>query len=183
MSSSVTGKGVCVAVVGVGLVGSEFINQLLAFPSPTPFRIVSISSSKYTLFSPTGLSFSSSGWKSDLSKSAGKLDFLKLTRDLAALVTPGQRVVLVENTSSEDVAALYPSFLKAGIDVITPNKKAYSGELSLYDSILTESLESGARFLNESTVGAGLPIISTLKDLVATGDKVYVPLKEFRSQY
>jgi len=96
----------------------------------------------------------------------------QLTRDLAKLVTPGQRVVLVENTSSEEVAALYPSFLKAGIDVITPNKKAYSGELSLYDSILTASLESGARFLNESTVGAGLPIISTLKDLVATGDKV-----------
>lgn len=175
MSSSVT-KSVCVAVVGVGLVGGEFINQLLAFPSPSPFRIVSISSSKYTLFSPNGLSFSSSGWKSDLSKSTGKLDLSNLTRDLATLVTPGQRVVLVENTSSEEVAASYPAFLKAGIDVITPNKKAYSGDLSLYNSILLSSLESGARFLNESTVGAGLPIISTLKDLVATGDKAYFPL-------
>lgn len=92
--------------------------------------------------------------------------------ELSALVQPGQKVVLVENTSSEDVAKLYPTFLKAGIEVITPNKKAYSGDLALYESILAASLESGARFLNEATVGAGLPIISTLKDLVATGDKV-----------
>jgi homoserine dehydrogenase len=172
MSSSSVTKGICVAVVGVGLVGGEFINQLLAFPTPSPFRIVSISSSKYTLFSPTGLNFSSSGWKLDLSKSERQLDLPGLARDLAALATPGQRVVLVENTSSEEVAALYPTFLRAGINVITPNKKAYSAELSLYDNILAASLESGTRFLNESTVGAGLPIISTLKDLVATGDKV-----------
>lgn len=58
------------------------------------------------------------------------------------------------------------------MNVITPNKKAFSGDAALYDQILQAALESGAKFLNESTVGAGLPIISTLKDLVATGDKV-----------
>jgi homoserine dehydrogenase len=173
MSSSSSTQAVYVAVVGVGLVGGEFINQLLAFPHPSPFRIVALSSSKYTLFSPKGLNFSSAGWKSDLSKSIqSKLDLPTLHHELSALVRPGQRVVLVENTSSDDVARLYPVFLKSGIDVITPNKKAYSGEQSLYNSILSASLESGARFLNESTVGAGLPVISTLKDLVATGDKV-----------
>lgn len=90
-------------------------------------------------------------------------------------MAPGQKVVLVDNTSSEDVAGLYPTILKFGIDIITPNKKAYSGTLQLYESILSSGLESGARFLNEATVGAGLPIISTLKDLVATGDKVGLP--------
>jgi len=87
-------------------------------------------------------------------------------------VKPDQRVVLVDNTSSEEVAALYPAFLGAGIDVITPNKKAYSSSLKLYDAIIEGSNEGGGRFLNESTVGAGLPIISTLKDLIATGDEV-----------
>ena len=95
-------------------------------------------------------------------------------RELAALVRPGQEVVLVDNTSSNDVAALYPEFLKFGVHVVTPNKKAFSSDLTLYERILAAGLESGARFLNEATVGAGLPIISTLKDLVATGDKVGV---------
>lgn len=161
-----------VAVVGVGLVGSEFISQLLQFPSPSPFKLVSVSSSKSTLFSPSGLSFSSGGWKADLNQSSHAVDLPALIKQLSGLVTPGQRVVLVENTSSEHVAALYPSFLSAGIDVITPNKKAYSGDLALYKKIVESSAATGARFLNEATVGAGLPIISTLKDLVATGDKV-----------
>jgi len=80
--------------------------------------------------------------------------------------------VLVDNTSSEDVARLYPYFLSKGVNVVTPNKKAFSSELALYDEIVAASLKTGARFYNESTVGAGLPIISTIKDLVATGDKV-----------
>ncbi|KAH7928579.1 hypothetical protein BV22DRAFT_1147097 [Leucogyrophana mollusca] len=172
MSVSSTQKSINIAVVGVGLVGSEFISQLLAFPSPSPFRLVALCSSKTTLFSKTGLTFSASGWKSDLAQSTEGVNLSDLQITLAALVQPGQKVVLVDNTSSDSVAALYPSFLQAGVDVITPNKKAYSGDLKLYEDILKASLDTGARFLNESTVGAGLPVISTLKDLVATGDKV-----------
>ncbi|KAI0763502.1 aspartate kinase homoserine dehydrogenase [Trametes elegans] len=167
-----TAKTFRVAVVGVGLVGGEFIKQLLAFPAPNPFRLVSLSSSKSTLFHPDGLSVSTASWKDELANSGKKPDLQALLRELAALVKPGQEVVLVDNTSSNDVAALYPQFLKFGVNVITPNKKAFSSELSLYEQILSASVESGARFLNEATVGAGLPIISTLKDLVATGDKV-----------
>ncbi|KAI0064263.1 aspartate kinase homoserine dehydrogenase [Artomyces pyxidatus] len=172
MSSTSVTRSVSVAVVGVGLVGAEFVQQLLSFPSPSPFRIVSLSSSKATLFAPSGLPLVSGDWKKSLDAAETRLSLLDLTRELSALVKPGSDVVLVDNTSSEDVAASYPSFLRAGINVITPNKKAFSGELSLYEQILAASLESGARFLNESTVGAGLPIVSTLKDLVATGDKV-----------
>jgi homoserine dehydrogenase len=70
------------------------------------------------------------------------------------------------------------------VNVVTPNKKAFSSRLDLYERILAASLEAGTRFLNEATVGAGLPIISTLKDLVATGDKVclIVALTSCRSQ-
>ena len=89
-----------------------------------------------------------------------------------AVVKPGSAVVLVNNTSSDDVAALYPTLLRAGISVITLNTKVYSAELPLYESILTASHKSGARFFHEATVGVGLPIISTLKDLIATGDEV-----------
>ena len=167
-----TTKTFRVAVVGVGLVGGEFIKQLLALPSPSPFRLVSLSSSKSTAYHPEGLSVSTSSWKDELTSSGRKPDLQFLLRELAALVKPGQEVVLVDNTSSNDVAAFYPQFLKFGVNIITPNKKAFSSDLALYEQILAAGLESGAKFLNEATVGAGLPIISTLKDLIATGDRV-----------
>lgn len=175
MSSS---QKVLVAVVGVGLVGGEFVQQLRQF---TPFTIVSLTSATRTLFNPKGISFTGpatqqTAWQNDLSTNGTPPDLATLTTNLEALVAPSQKVVLVDNTASEDVAKLYPAWLKAGINVITPNKKAYSGELDLYEAILAASNASGAKFLNESTVGAGLPIISTLKDLVNTGDEVCSPL-------
>ena len=82
------------------------------------------------------------------------------------------KVVLVDNTSSQDVAKAYPSALKGGISIVTPNKKAFSGELGLWQDIFRSAEESGAKVFHESSVGAGLPVISTLKDLIDTGDKV-----------
>ncbi|ELU41227.1 aspartate kinase homoserine dehydrogenase [Rhizoctonia solani AG-1 IA] len=156
-----------VAIVGVGLVGSETISQLARLAQ---FRIVALSNSKKLLFNPSGIPVSS--WQSELASSDSKPDLDQLTRSLAELRARGDRVALVDNTSSDAVAGLYPTFLSAGIDVVTPNKKAYSSDLGLYQRIKDASAQSGARYLNESTVGAGLPIISTLKDLIATGDKV-----------
>jgi homoserine dehydrogenase len=171
-SSSNSTHAIAVAIVGVGLVGSEFVSQLLALAPPHPYRLAALSSSKSYLFSPNGQLQLSDDWKADLSGSQEKPNVIHLLRDLSALVTPGQRAVLVDNTSSDEVAAFYPEFLKAGVHVVTPNKKGFSAGLDLYERILAASLENGSRFLNEATVGAGLPIISTLKDLVATGDKV-----------
>jgi len=162
-----------VAIVGVGLVGSEFINQVLSIPTHlSPFRLISLTSSTRTIFDAANPIAPGTDWKSLLSSSPEKPDFSILTKKLSKLVDANQRVILVDNTSSDDVAALYPSWLENGINVVTPNKKAYSGDLALYEKILGASERSGARFLNESTVGAGLPVISTLKELVMTGDKV-----------
>ncbi|KAJ7810795.1 homoserine dehydrogenase-domain-containing protein [Mycena olivaceomarginata] len=158
-----------VAVVGVGLVGSEFINQLLTIRS-SPFHLVSLTSTTRTLFNHAQPL--SASWKSDLASSADRPDLAKLTQQLSALVSPTQKVALIDNTSSEDVAALYPTWLKAGISVVTPNKKAFSGDIALYEEIVAASASGGGKFLNEATVGAGLPVVGTLKDLVATGDKI-----------
>lgn len=160
-----------VAVIGVGLVGKEFISQVLSLPS-LPFRVVSVSSSTRTHFSSQGLTASS--WHGALSKSNCKPDLPKLLTDLTVLTPHGSlsRAVVVDNTSSEIVAAFYPEFLKAGIHVITPNKKAWSGELSLWQKIELATKEGDSKVLGEATVGAGLPIVGTLKDLVGTGDKV-----------
>lgn len=157
-----------VAIIGVGLVGSELISQLLSLPSPSPFKLVSLSSSKRTVFSQDGLSVTPESWTSTLASSASTPDLVALAEQLSTL----PRAVLVDNTAAQNVAEVYPEFLKRGVHVVTPNKKAFSGTQQLYDEILKTSKESGARWLNESTVGAGLPVVQTLKDLVATGDKV-----------
>lgn len=88
---------------------------------------------------------------------------------LAAAPAP---VVLVDNTSSQDIADSYPLFLSRGVNIITPNKKAFSGSYALWDAIFSAAETSGAKVFHESSVGAGLPVISTLKDLIETGDKV-----------
>ncbi|TFK73338.1 aspartate kinase homoserine dehydrogenase [Pluteus cervinus] len=179
-----------VAIIGVGLVGSEFISQLLSLSSrlasssssQPQIKLISLTSSTRTLYtgpeSPFGLKTHGDGrWKQLLSSGTSEnADLDVLTDRLTHLVGNGQgKVVLVDNTSSEDVAKRYPGWLKKGINVITPNKKAFSGEKELYDEIISSSSQLGgsnARALNESTVGAGLPVISTLRELLLTGDKV-----------
>ena len=112
-------------------------------------------------------------WEQDLAASkssaaspADIVDFLS--------AAPG-KCILVDNTSNQDVAASYPEFLVKGIGVVTPNKKAFSSDLKLWQSIMQSAYPSnpqGGLVYHESSVGAGLPIISTLKDLVETGDEV-----------
>lgn len=165
-----------VAVVGVGLVGSEFVRQLLSLPThPSPFKLISLTSSSRTLFAGRDNPITAdklSEWKSVLASSNAAPDLKQLTTRLSSLVKENERVALVDNTSSDAVSSYYPTWLKEGIHVVTPNKKAFSGKKELYEAILEANRETGARFYNESTVGAGLPVIAPLKELLATGDKV-----------
>jgi len=174
MSSAASQQKILVAVVGVGLVGSELINQLFSIPPQTsPFKLISLSSSSRTLFTGKANPIEpNASWKSLLASSKEPADMKVLTANLAQLVAEKERVALVDNTSSDDIAGMYPVWLKTGINVVTPNKKAFSGDAELFAKILSASQESGARFFNEATVGAGLPVIAPLKELVATGDKV-----------
>ncbi|KAI0262532.1 aspartate kinase homoserine dehydrogenase [Gloeopeniophorella convolvens] len=174
--SKSTTRTIAVAVVGVGLVGAEFLHQLQAFPPPHPFRLVGLASSTASLFDPAGLPLTSSNptwdWRAALSAARTPPDLPALTRALAALVRPGEDAVLVDNTAAEGIARAYPALLRAGVHVVTPNKRAFAGPQDAYDALLSAALEGGARCLHEATVGAGLPVVGTLKDLVGTGDEV-----------
>lgn len=97
---------------------------------------------------------------------------LSLPKVVEYLAAAPSKVVLVDNTSSQDVAEAYPLALSKGISVVTPNKKAFSGSYQLWQDIFNAANSSGAKVYHESSVGAGLPVISTLKDLIDTGDKV-----------
>jgi homoserine dehydrogenase len=159
---------------GVGGVGTAFLNQLARLPNAP--KLILLARSSQTLLSPTpsySPSIPAAEWKTavetpSLTKS-GALTPDEIASYLAS--APG-RSVLVDNTSDPALASSYPVFLRKGISIVTPNKKGFSSDLSLWKDIFASAAEGKALVYHESTVGAGLPVISTLKDLVATGDEV-----------
>ncbi|UZJ54604.1 hypothetical protein CBS101457_003924 [Exobasidium rhododendri] len=169
--------GINVAIIGVGLVGTEVISQLTTVSSLTKtISIVALQNSKKTLLLDAENQLNVRDWKSQLADSStSALSLPDLTSHLAKL---GNHTVVIDNTSNEDVAFFYPKFLRAGLSVVTPNKKGFSSSLELYQDIADASTSSdmtkkGPLVYGESTVGAGLPILSTIKDLLETGDEIH----------
>jgi aspartokinase/homoserine dehydrogenase 1 len=80
--------------------------------------------------------------------------------------------VIVDCTASDEIAGRYEAWLRRGIHVVTPNKRAGAGPLARYQAIRELGRTLSRHFLYEATVGAGLPVITTLRDLVLTGDRV-----------
>ncbi|GAO19448.1 hypothetical protein UVI_02023460 [Ustilaginoidea virens] len=159
--------------IGAGGVGQCFLSQLrdLAVRRPSPkLNLCYIATSRKALYnddySPLNLGQAIETLRKSAKSSTG-------LAELVAYLTkaPGKAIV-VDNTSSQDVAEAYPMLLDAGISVVTPNKKAFSGSYKLWQDIFMAANASGAKVYHESSVGAGLPVISTLKDLVETGDQV-----------
>ncbi|KAJ9205739.1 hypothetical protein DTO207G8_3255 [Paecilomyces variotii] len=161
-------------VIGVGGVGAAFLSQLARLPNAP--SLVLLARSTQTLLSPApsySPAIPAADWQTasstpSLTKS-GSLSPQEIASYLSA--APG-RSILVDNTSDPALASAYPVFLRAGISIVTPNKKGFSSDLSLWKDIFAAAAEGKALVYHESTVGAGLPVISTLRDLVATGDEV-----------
>jgi homoserine dehydrogenase len=164
---------VFIAIIGAGGVGKCFLAQLqaLATRRPSPKIVLSyIATSRKALYNDDYSSLDISSALDTLAASSkAPLALPKVVEYLAAAPS---KVVLVDNTSSQDVAELYPLALSKGISIVTPNKKAFSGSYQLWQDIFSSASSSGAKVYHESSVGAGLPVISTLKDLIDTGDKV-----------
>lgn len=169
-----------VAIIGVGLVGKQVVNQLTS-PTLAPlFNIISLTNSRYTLSTSSNLS--GSALLALLPPSSGPLppstaeatysavNPTALINSLAGSKTP---TILIDCTSDLSVTALYPLAISSGLSVVTPNKKGFSSSHDLWSQIVEAEKKVGAGLVYlEATVGAGLPIISTLRDLVKTGDEV-----------
>jgi homoserine dehydrogenase len=149
-----------------------FIKQLnrLSKKVPNVYNTVVISTSRRAVISNDFTPLVLDTWESDLANSQTSAPSVDA---LIELLKKGDRpAILVDNTSNEALAANYPKFLSNKISIATPNKKGFSSDLELWQQIFGASNKSGALVYHEATVGAGLPVISTLKDLVDTGDKV-----------
>lgn len=159
-------------MLGLGGVSSSFL-QIHAKTAAlqSKFLISALANSRFSLLAPKQIpAVDVSAWVT-AHPDRKPLDVLSL---LTAVQADSRGpVIVVDNSSSPDLAALYPAILKSGASVCTPNKKSTSSSLKLYEEILTAAEgDKAGLYYGESTVGAGLPILSTLKELVATGDEI-----------
>ena len=162
-----------IGVIGPGNVGAALLDQLhaaqpqLLGKANLDLRLRAIASSKKMLLDARGIN---SDWRERFEVTKDALDLDRFTAHLTESHLPHQ--VIVDCSASPAVADRYAQWLAAGIHVVTPNKQAGAGPLGRFDAIREAAAASGARFRYEATVGAGLPVISTLRDLVDTGDAV-----------
>ena len=153
-----------IGVIGPGNVGRTFLRQLedaraqLLEQSNLDLRVRAITSSRRMALFDSGEVIDR---ELDLD-----CDLDAFTRHVHAEHLP--HAVIVDCSASDKIADRYHDWLRQGIHVITPNKHAGSGSLERYESLQQQS----AKFCYEATVGAGLPIVTTLRDLIDTGDHV-----------
>ena len=166
-------KTISIGVLGPGLVGGALLDQI-ARAAPAlrerfnlDLRVRAVAGSKKMLLEPQRIDLDH--WRDTLA--AGKpLDVAKLVEHVQTDYLPHS--VMIDCTASQEVADRYGEWLGRGIHVITPNKRAHSGPIAYYQELKRVSRAAHTHFLYEATVGAGLPVIQTLKDLVATGDDI-----------
>jgi aspartokinase/homoserine dehydrogenase 1 len=164
---------VSIGLIGPGLVGRALIEQLASQASRLKqdlnldLRVRGLLTSNRMALADTALDLGA--WREALDAGAAR-DLARFEQHVDADYLP--HTVFVDCTASGDVAAQYARWLGAGIHIVTPNKRANSSGLSAYDALRAAQRESGAHYLYEATVGAGLPIIQTLRDLRETGDDI-----------
>lgn len=160
-------------VVGVGNVGQKLLAQIknqqpyLLEQLKLQVRVIGMANSKKMLFNEDGIDLES--WKIQLDK-AENLDIDAFHNKITDLNY--RNSIFVDNTAEESVANLYASYLKESVAVVTCNKIACASNYANYVNLKNLSRKYSAPFLFETNVGAGLPIIDTLKNLIASGDKV-----------
>lgn len=160
-------------VCGVGTVGGNLLQQIasqyqeLADTRQLKLNVVGIASSHNAIFNREGLDLNN--YKEQL-KASELSNISKMCKEVVGMNIFNS--VFVDCTASSEVAELYQTFLEHNISVVTANKIAASAEYEKYAKLKETALRRGVKFLFETNVGAGLPIIGTINDLRNSGDKI-----------
>lgn len=160
-------------VMGVGNVGEKFIEQIhqqkkfLKEKLKINLRVIALSNSRKMYFDEDGISLKEWQFLLDTGDAADASLFFKTAKDLNL-----RNSIFVDITANESVSQTYEHYLKQNIAVVTCNKIACASQFDNYKKLKKLSRQYNAPFLFETNVGAGLPIIDTVKNLVASGDKV-----------
>ena len=163
-----------IGVIGPGTVGRVLLDQLasqqarLSREFKLDLRVRGIMGSKRMLLSEHGADLDH--WREELEAHATAADLKRFIEHVQVDYLP--HTVIIDCTADGEIASHYRDWLAAGIHVVTPNKKANSASMAYYDSLRAARRAGGSHYLYEGTVGAGLPVIQTLRDLRETGDEI-----------
>ena len=166
-------KQVNLFIAGVGNVGSRLLSQLqqqqqyLQKNLRLQVRVVGIINSKKMIFNEKGIDLQN--WKA-LLKEGEKMN---LSGFIQAMQSKNMRnSVFVDVTANEKVASHYAEILQKSVSIVACNKIAASSSFQYYEKLKSLAREFNVHFLFETNVGAGLPVIGTLNDLLLSGDKI-----------
>ena len=167
-------KTISIGLIGPGIVGAALLRQLqkqydrLADEFNLDLRVRAIARSGRMLLRDRRIDLEN--WEGAFEADAVATDIEAFEAHVNAEHLP--HAVIIDCTASEAVAARYEDWLSRGIHVITPNKKAFSGDYAYYRGLQAAADKGSSHYFYETTVGAALPVISTLCDLIYTGDEV-----------
>ena len=167
-------KTISLGLIGPGNVGGTLLDQLAAQSERLhrefglDLRIRGIATSTRMHLAERAVDLTR--WREVLRQGMEPLDWARFMGHVKADHLP--HAAIIDCSASQEVANRYIEWFQSGIHVVTPNKKAHSGSLATYDELLDECRRHHTNFLYETTVGAALPVIGTLRDLNQTGDEI-----------
>ncbi len=167
-------KEIHLFMIGVGLIGSTLIKQIkeqadyLREKQSIEIKIVGLSNSKKMLFQEEGIDLDN--WKDHLLASEEKTSFAGFIKRMKELNL--SNTIFIDNTANKEIDKYYQGILDSSISISTPNKIATSSSFAQYQALKQTAEKRGVQFAYETNVGAGLPVISTLNDLINSGDRI-----------
>ena len=161
-------------LVGIGGVGGALLDQItrqqkVLATQGIDLRMVCLATGHHMVMDPDGIDLHSN-WREGFNASEGGFNYdkvLKMVTD-SHLINP----VIIDCTTSPEIAGSYERYLLDGFNVVTPNKKANTGTMDYYRALRRASLLTRRKFLYETNVGAGLPVIENLQNLIRAGDRL-----------
>lgn len=163
-----------IGLIGPGTVGRVLLDQLASQSARLreqlriDLRVRGILGSRRMLLAETGIALEN--WRSEYEERGVPADIDRFIEHVHVDYLPHS--VILDCTASAGIAGRYAEWLRAGMHVVTPNKKANSADLSYYRAMREARRAGSAHYLYEATVGAGLPVVHTLRDLRETGDEI-----------
>ena len=162
-------------VAGTGRVGSSLLKQfqkqqeILLSVHSLKVNLIAVANSRKMLIDKKGIALED--YREDLKNLGEKTDISLFIQQMIRMNL--RNSVFIDCTADTDVATKYGEILSNYVSVVTANKIACSSEYNYYQQLKSIANQRGVRFMYETTVGAGLPIIKTINDLVVSGDKIY----------
>jgi len=167
-------KTVNVFMVGVGLIGGTLLKQIqaqeksLQESQKLQVNIVGLANSKKMVFDEAGIDLSN--WEASLGESPIQSSMAGFVENMKQMNMPNS--VFVDNTANKKLPDIYQDVLNHNISISTPNKVANSSSFAQYKSLSSIARQKNVSFLYETNVGAGLPVLSTMRTLIESGDDI-----------